>query len=367
MFLAVSSYVDVAVDQKGAEFLNLAWTADERDFLSIDLDKVLQRELEDEIRSSYPFFHAYFVRDPWGEGLLLDAIARFFALNGQDFSVTCGAGATSLLQAFAHLPNAKQTYVIGDAYPDFPHWALNSAGAKITTVCESGFGGGIERHIANVVESGSTLVLVDRPALMSPDIPLEEVRRLCNCVSQFGCFVLIDESYANYYPPSFSAVRLVPQCPNLAVLRGLSKAYSLGSLRFGYCVASPQITQSIRSTLPPMLVSSLSLRIARALLNLGDITEGLRQRIAEKRLEATQVLENAEMSLVSQGSPYQPHLVCCDKDALRSLERRGVIAKMHPFWQGGFREVCRLSVPLASLRMKDFREKLQRPEEHRNP
>ena len=365
MPLAISSYAGVPVIGKEVEFLNLAWTTDERDFLSVDLSEVLQRELEDEIRSSFPFFNTYLVRDPWGEDILLDAIARFFGLKGQDFSITCAAGITSLLQAFAHLPNAKQTYVIGDAYPDFPYWALNSASVRFTAVPEPGFAETIERHIANVLESGSTLVLIDRPALMAPDISLEEVCRLCNCVSTFGRFVLIDESYANYYPPSFSAVRLVPQCPNLAVLRGLSKAYSLGSLRFGFCVASPAITHSLRSTLPPMLVSSLSLRIARALLSLGDITERLRLRISEKRIEAIRMLENAGMSLAPQGSPYQPHLVCCNEHALRSLERRGVIAKMQPFWQGDFREVCRLSVPLASARMQNFRERLERFEEHR--
>lgn len=363
MSLAISSYLDVPVVGKEAEFLNLAWTTDERDFLTVDLDEVLRHELEDEIRSSFPFFHTYFVRDPWGEGILLEAIARFFALERQDFGVTCGAGITSLLQAFAHLPNAKQTYVIGDAYPDFPYWALNTASARFATVPEPGSEETIERHIANVLGSESKFVLIDRPALMAQDTTLEEVCRLCNCVSKSGCIVLIDESYANYYPPSFSAVRLVPECPNLAVLRGLSKGYSLGSLRFGYCVASPVITHAIRSILPPMLVSSLSLRIARALLNLGDITERLRQQISENRIEAARVLEDAEIILASQGSLYLPHCVCCNEHALQSLERRGVIAKMQPFWQGGFREVCRLSVPLAPARMQNFREKLERREE----
>jgi hypothetical protein len=108
-----------------------------------------------------------------------------------------------------------------------------------------------------------------------------------------------------------------------------------------------------------MLVSSLSLRIAKALLNLGDITERLRQRISEQRIEAARVLESADILLAPQGSPYLPHLVCRTERALHSLQERGVIAKMQPFWQSGFREVCRLSVPLASARMQDLREKLK--------
>ena len=354
MTLAISSYRDLPAFEREGRLLNLAWTTDEREFLSANLAEVLRHELADELQSDLPYVETYFVRDPYGEHILRDAVSRLFALDGLEFSISCGAGVNSLLHALAPLADGKPVYVIGDVYPDFPHWVARSGGTCTTQMS----GESLDQYREGAHKAGSALVLIERPALLAKDLSLRELRELAGGVVRFGACVLIDESYANYYPPSFSAVRLVPEVANLAVLRGLSKAYSLGGLRLGYCVASRSLTDRVRAAIPPMLASSLSLRLARSVLGLGDVTKCLRERIVEAKIETTRLLAQAGVTVAPQGSPYMPHLVCSSEDAQEQVESRGIIGKMQPFWAGESRQLYRLSVPLAPARVQQFRDRI---------
>ena len=357
MTLAVSSFLDMPRLESQDKLLNLAWTVDEQELLSANLRGFVRCLLEDELQRDLPYIHSYLVHDPWGEDILRGAVATFFSLDARQFRVTCGAGVMSLLCAFAHVSKVDRVYVIGDVFPDFPHWAA-LRGLVCTTRAVEGSWNSLEKHIAAAHETESAILLIDRPALIANDLSLQELRELCAGVGQFGACVLIDESYANYYPSSFSAVHLVSEFANLAVLRGLSKAYSLGGLRIGYCVASSDLTDHLRAALAPMLASSLSLWVASRVLQLGDITEPLRQRIVDMRVETTQVLKEAGLTVARQGSAYMPHLVCGDKFASQFLQSRGIIAKPQPLWAGEFRQVCRVSVPLAPARMESLRYRL---------
>lgn len=357
MTLAISSFVDVPSTGNFDEPLDLSWTLDEREFLSIDLLKLLHSLLEEQLQRELPCIRSYLVHDPWGEASLRDAVASFFSIDVKDFRVTCGAGVMSLLYTFAQIFAGNRAYIIGDVFPDFPHWA-SLRGSVCTTREIDGSTNAVDGHIAAAQDSGSGILLIDRPALMADDLSLQQLGELCAGVSRFGAYVLVDESYANYYPPSFSAVHLVAEFPNIAVLRGLSKAYSLGGIRIAYCVASSGLTDRLRASLAPMLVSSLSLWIASRVLQLGDVTGPLRQQIFDMRIEVARILQEAGLSLIRQGSSCMPHLVCGDRDGGKFLCSRGIVAKQQPFWAGEFRHLCRVSIPLSPARLKDLRCKL---------
>lgn len=359
MALAVSSYDKLPALADAEGLLNLAWTLDERDYLSVNLAEVLRRELEDEARAGQPFLNSYFVQDPYGEEMLRAALTSFFSPAAWRCSITCGAGVNSLLHALARLTDGRPAYVIGDAYPDFPHW-VEQSGAQCLS--RHGVREG-ESHVENVRAAGASVVLVERPALTGDQIDLQRLRELCDGVASCGAAVIVDESYANYYPPSFSAVNLVSDVRNLAVLRGLSKAYWLGGLRLGYCVASEALTARVRAAVPPMLASSLSLRFGRAVLELGDITQPLRERVPAAAAEMRALLGAAGLIEATAACEFVPYLFCRgnDFDARQRLNGRGILGKSQPFWSESARAVThiyRLSVPLSPERMGLLRSKL---------
>lgn len=359
MALAISSYDRLPALADAEGLLNLAWTLDERAFLSVDLAEVLRRELADEAREGQPFLNSYFVQDPYGEDVLRAAVAAFFSPASWRCSITCGAGVNSLLHALAGLAGGHPAYVIGDAYPDFPHW-VEQSGAQCLS--RHGLRAGAS-HVENVRDTGVSVVLVERPALTGEQMDLEQLRELCHAVEPCGAAVVVDESYANYYPPSFSAVNIVSDVRNLAVLRGLSKAYWLGGLRLGYCVASEALTERVRAVVPPMLASSLSLRFARAVLELGDITRPLRARVPAALSEMKALLGGAGFTEATASCEFVPYVFCRgnDFDAQQRLKSHGILGKSQPFWSESARSVTykyRLSVPLSPERMGLLRSKL---------
>jgi len=76
--------------------------------------------------------------------------------------------------------------------------------------------------------------------------------------------VVVDEAYFEYCGET--CVPLIAEQPNLIVLRTLSKAFGLASLRIGYAVASPAVSAELDLRRAPANVTGPSARIAAAAL-----------------------------------------------------------------------------------------------------
>lgn len=352
MPLAVGTYAGLAALSDGAGLLNLAWTQDERPRLAADVMAVAAAELADEAARQLPYLGTYMVRDPYGEAEFGPAVAGFFGRPGWSAGVTCGPGVGPLLHGLSLLAVNGTVAVATDVYPDFPHWT-----ARVRGRCVG--------YRAQAQAARAAVVLLERPALLRDGFAdLDDVRALCGRVARHGGVVVVDESNANYREPGYSAALLAPETDNLVVVRGLSKAYGLGGLRFGYCVSSAAATERVRAVVPPLGASSVSLRIARRVLELGDIAGPLRTRIAEHRPEALALLADAGVSGAEAAAPGLPYVLFPHEPerALESLAARGVQGKLHPFWSAaaeGAGYAGRISVPLEPARLAEFAARMR--------
>jgi hypothetical protein len=321
--------LDPAADE--GDTLNLAWTRDERGCLEVDLAALLADELRAEA-AGLPYLGSYLVRDPYGEETLGPAVAAAFGLA--TCAVSCGAGVVSLLHGLARF--APTVRVFGDTYPDFPYWVAQSGGA-CTDAPDAG------------------VWFLERPSFMGDAFSdLAELQRLCADAARHGAVVIVDESNANYYPPAWSAAPLACAIHNLIVLRGFSKAYGLGGLRLAYAIAAPALTERIRGCLPPLLASSLSLRLGARVLALGDITAPLRTRIAAHKRETVALFARAGVDGLVPSSEYLPYVL-----APAPFASRGITGKLHPMWStAGLCHIYRLSVPLSDARIARLRQLL---------
>jgi hypothetical protein len=174
---------------------------------------------------------------------------------------------------------------------------------------------------------------------------------------------VVDESNANYRPPVFSAVNLVNDATNLIVFRGLSKAYGLGGLRLAYCVAPAALTQRIRSVMPPLLASSLSLRIGRAVLKLGGCGSAVAGEDRYRQGEddgATQGSRDTRAGHLKPAAALHPGRNYPAYVRSR-LESSGVRGKFHPYWsaaENDVRYIYRLSTPRSPGRMDQLQERI---------
>ena len=91
----------------------------------------------------------------------------------------------------------------------------------------------------NVPNCGIAIANPNAPT--SRSIGLEDIRKILD--ANKDSVVIIDEAYAEFEDPFFTAVSLIDDYPNLCVVRTTSKSYSLAGLRVGYAIASEELIE----------------------------------------------------------------------------------------------------------------------------
>jgi len=104
-------------------------------------------------------------------------------------------------------------------------------------------------------------------------IPDDELRRI---VSK-GIPIFLDEAYLEFYPDKPSKASWIKEFPNMFVTHTFSKAFGLAGIRFGYMIASRELTQYFEKAQVPWSASVMSLAAAEAIL---DYEEELRNKSA---------------------------------------------------------------------------------------
>lgn len=349
---AIDSYHHLKLDDT-PELLNLAWTQDERNFITPSLNELITCSLQEEINGQLPATWHYAVDDPWGEQRLTPAVAHYFGVQEKAFSLACGAGVIQLLSILPALSARRHVAVDGEVYPDFPWW-LKHSGRRAERIASEP----LAERIKQVISLESDLYFIERPALQSGSVmSLDSVYELGVAMARAGIRLLIDESNANYLAPSCSAVHLLACLPNIIVLRGMSKAWGLGGLRMGFCLSSPALKNMLREHIPPLLNPSLTLRIAHNLLMAGDSTASLRARIQQQKQAALGLFTGWPVISSSEAMPY----IFLPSDKESALQKRGVVGKQHHFWQetNASATLLRLSVPLETSRMQRLEQALK--------
>jgi histidinol-phosphate/aromatic aminotransferase/cobyric acid decarboxylase-like protein len=338
MTLAIDTYAGFRAMADTGEWLDLAWTTDERECLSSNILELLRDGLAREVAQGLTWTRRYMVDDPYGGIALGTAVAGHFSAPRVADHVSCAAGVNALLHALAHAWPANGVLIGSDCYPDFPHWSQR-AGRRLQAMPAHA---APDDWVRASQAAGARVWFFERPSFTGARWDsLAAVEAFTLAAAQVGALVLIDESNANYCAPEDSAVAQTAQADKLVVLRGLSKAYGLGSLRIGFATSSPSLTSSVREALAPLQVNSLSVQLARTVLEAGDVGAPLLSaRIG--------VLPSAR---------EMPYLLPTDP---APLHRRAVRTKPHPLWTqpAVLRQVHRMSVPLQEERLRQFEDRL---------
>jgi len=303
----------------------------------------------------------YAVDDPYGAERGTPVVSEFFDIGLTPTQVTFGAGVTSLLHALAGLAAGGVVAAPTLVHSDLEVWAA-SRGALIHLFDDSA---PWDRVMAEVCAARPDVIHLDRPTFTGLLMPLEAVASLVRAAAEVGAVVVIDEAPATYLGPGASAARLVPATDNLVVLRGFTKAYSLGGIRAAFALASSAIASRVRDLIAPLQVSEPSLRIALSLLARGDVFSELVERVRVVKPEAIAVLRAAGFETLD-GHRDLPWIALRDSGeaSSRRLEAVGIrpllptTARAFP---DAFREqaTIRVSLPLSETRLQRFSELLQ--------
>jgi histidinol-phosphate aminotransferase len=110
-----------------------------------------------------------------------------------------------------------------------------------------------------------------------PALRHEEVQGFLDAVPD-SVLVVLDEAYVEFVtdPAVVRGLALLPDRPNVAVLRTFSKAYGLAGFRVGYCVADPALAAAVRAVSLPF---GVSVAAQSAVLASLEVTDALLQRV----------------------------------------------------------------------------------------
>lgn len=98
-------------------------------------------------------------------------------------------------------------------------------------------------------------------------MPFADVKRI---VETARGFVVVDEAYHEFNPEP-SALSLLPDHPNVIVVRTLSKAFGLAGIRLGYLVAHPDVAGHVLKARLPFMVDRMAETAALTLVRNPDL------------------------------------------------------------------------------------------------
>lgn len=334
--------------------LDLRYAPDEAEWLDPRPAQLWQQVVADAADLGAEAAGHYPVDDPYGGERGSAVVGRAFGVALAPEQVTFGAGITGLLHGLAGLARGRTVVAPALSHPDLQVWA-RARGARVHRV------DGplpVDALLAAAERWAPAVVLLDRPDFCAQVVGEEALDALATQVARNGGVVVVDEAGANYLPPRESAIRVVPRVASLVVLRGFTKAYSLGGMRSGFAVASSGVAEEVRAVAAPLQVSELSLRVALGLLAAGDPCARLRRQIHAVRPVAVDLLGAAGLS-VRTGHPDVPAVIVDDAggEASASLERLGIRGLTPPVAGA---ELVQLRIPIGDVRVAELRRLLRR-------
>jgi histidinol-phosphate aminotransferase len=146
--------------------------------------------------------------------------------------------------------------------------------------------------------------------------------------------VIVDEAYFEY--SGVSVVPLLPQAPNVVVIRTLSKAFGLAALRVGYAIASHDVAEQMDARRAPAPISAPAARVAAAALREPrfDI-----ESVVTERRRMRDALVQAGYDCPEMYANFVLLKLPDPEDVANDLERRGLVVRLVP---GGVRITVRL-------------------------
>jgi len=117
-------------------------------------------------------------------------------------------------------------------------------------------------------------------------MPFGTIERLCK---ESTGFVVVDEAYHEFNTEK-SVFELLPSCPNLIIMRTLSKAFGLAGLRLGYMMGAPGIMKEFLKARLPFMVDPFAEHVALELLKRPEIVAERVKRMKSGINEITEIM-----------------------------------------------------------------------------
>ncbi|MCR4689246.1 MAG: histidinol-phosphate transaminase [Saccharofermentans sp.] len=175
------------------------------------------------------------------------------------------------------------------------------------------------------------IVIANPNAPTSRAVTLDSIKKILD--ANPDSVVIIDEAYAYFMEPYETAASLVPDYPNLVVVRTLSKSYSLAGLRVGYAIASEELIEGLtrcRDSFNSYPVGRLEQAIAVAAIRDQDYHKWCRAEIIKTRAYTVEALEALGFDMPESSANFvfarPPKCISAEK-LYQNLKAKGILVR----------------------------------------
>lgn len=244
-------------------------------------------------------------RYPDPESLLLrEALAAHLEVSSATLLIGNGSSELFWWLALAYLDPGDRALVVSPAFGEYAV-ACQVAGAQVAQVSPAGETAprweGAQLQAAVRGAGPAKLVWLANPTNPTgqylPQETVEAVLEDCR-----GLLVL-DEAYIHFVAAPWSSLRLLSS-GRVALVRSMTKAYTLPGLRLGYVVAHPTIIGSLQRVRVPWSVNALAQAAGLAALQSTPFLAESRARLLEDRVTLMQALAASGWSSIPTNTHF---------------------------------------------------------------
>jgi histidinol-phosphate aminotransferase len=241
--------------------------------------------------------------------------------------ITVGSGSDELMERITRLflEKGEQALSISPTFSMYRHAVTLQRAELIEVPLREDFSLDVNGLLSKVTPKTRVLFLCSPNNPTANQFKPDDVERLAEA---FPGIVVVDEAYVEF--AENSVVQLTLKFENLMVLRTLSKAFGLASLRLGYCVANTEIAETFSKKVGlPYPVNTIALKVgAKILENMGMVEKAIKKMKLERE-KLTKALNNIS-GVKAFDSQTNFVLFQTDKPSTKvyqGLLKRGIIVK----------------------------------------
>ena len=215
------------------------------------------------------------------------------------------------------------------------------------------------RDFEGVESCGIAIANPNAPTSLA--MPLMDVARICG--SNPDSVVIIDEAYAEFEEDYETAVSLLPEYPNLCVVRTTSKSYSLAGLRMGYAIASEELIEGLkraRDSFNSYPTDRLAQKIAAAAVRDVDYHRECVRKVIDTRTFTSEKLIKLGFDVPKSSANFifaKPPKEIAAETLYKNLRAKGILVRY--FKTEGINDRLRISIGTRE-EMEEFIEEVER-------
>ena len=266
--------------------------------------------------------------DP-GATLLRRRLAERFEVEPGKIAVGNGSCEILLAAAAALCEPGAEIVFAWPSFSIYPYLAPLSGAREIRVPLAEGYVHDLEAMLSEVTAATQLLVVCNPNNPTGTWIPVAEIGAFCEQVPDHVT-VILDEAYVEFQQTDDpdATVDLLPEFPNLVLLRTFSKCYGLAGLRVGYGLGSAAFRAAVDAVRQPFDVNAIAqAAAAEAIRHSDDVFRRVEQTIVE-RVRVEDGL--AELGLATARTEANFSWVALDRCRGRAGRGRGALGARRP-------------------------------------